>query len=218
MIRVFILAQVRLYREGLAENLGRQEHVEVVGTAGDCDVSLDAIPWEGMNIALLDMSMPNSCDAVHHILDSAPAIKVVALAVAEVEDDLIAYAEAGVSGYVMRDDSLSQLLAALESVNRGEMVCSPRTAATLMRRVTTLAASRQNGVAARLTAREREILELIDEGLSNKQIARCLYIELATVKNHVHNILEKLQVHRRSEAAARLRSGTDSPEARRTAS
>jgi DNA-binding NarL/FixJ family response regulator len=92
-------------------------------------------------------------------------------------------------------------------VTRGEFLCSPGTAATLLRRVAALAAERHtadNG--ARLTPREQQVVRLIDEGLSNKEIARRLSIEVRTVKNHVHSILEKLQVRRRGEAAARMRA------------
>jgi DNA-binding NarL/FixJ family response regulator len=98
------------------------------------------------------------------------------------------------------------LIATLASVVRDEMACSPRIAAALLRRVASLAVERSPWPSgARLTARELEVLGLIDEGLSNKQIAGRLCIELATVKNHVHNILEKLQVGRRSEAALQVR-------------
>jgi len=90
---------------------------------------------------------------------------------------------------------------------RGEAVCSPRVAGALLRRIAALATDgRSDRVPAHLTKREREIMGLIDEGLSNKEIAKRLRIEVATVKNHVHNILEKLQVHRRGEAAARVRA------------
>ncbi len=131
----------------------------------------------------------------------------MALAVSEVESDVLAWAEAGVVGYVPREASLEDLVSTIEAVVRGELRCSPRIAATLFRRVTKLSANRRHtpqGI--HLTPRELEILDLIDHGLSNKQIAGKLGIEVATVKNHVHNILEKLQVNRRGEAAARMRS------------
>jgi DNA-binding NarL/FixJ family response regulator len=95
------------------------------------------------------------------------------------------------------------LVATLESATRGEALFSPRMAASLLRRVAALAATQPSPSAqVRLTPRERDIMRLLDEGLSNKEIAQRLGIEVATVKNHVHNILEKLQVHRRGEAAA----------------
>ena len=131
---------------------------------------------------------------------------MVALGVADADDHVLGCAEAGVAGYVPRDASLDDLVAVIESAFRGEAICSPRIAGSLLRRIATLAAG-QNGTMplAHLTGREREIVRLIDRGLSNKEIARDLGIEVATVKNHVHNILEKLQVRRRGEAAARMR-------------
>jgi len=107
---------------------------------------------------------------------------------------------------VPRDGTLADLRAVIESVARGEVVCSPRIAASLLRRIADLAAEREPPPPElRLTSREIEIVELIDQGLSNKEIAQRLSIALPTVKNHVHSILDKLHVHRRAEAAARLR-------------
>src|SRR5262249_26135221 len=115
-------------------------------------------------------------------------------------------AEAGIHGYVTRDGSVNDVVVAIQSAVRGEVACSPRVAALLFQRVATLSEA-THGVQARpmLTRRELEIAGLITEGLSNKEIARSLRISSATVKNHVHNVLEKLQIRRRGEAAARLR-------------
>ncbi len=139
-------------------------------------------------------------------MSAVPDAKVVALAMPEVEPRLVALAEAGISGYVSREGSIEDLIAVIESVFRGEMLCSPRMAATLLRRVTALAAERQPARArARLTERQSEIVALIAEGLTNKEIAKRLCIELPTVKNHLHTIFARLDVSRRSEAAARAR-------------
>jgi len=111
---------------------------------------------------------------------------------------------------VPRAASVEDLVAALESVGRGELLCSAQTAAALLRRVAALAAGRSAPAQplSNLTRREREIGGLLEAGLSNKDIAVQLGIEVATVKNHVHNVLEKLQVHRRGQAAARLQGRT----------
>ena len=113
---------------------------------------------------------------------------------------------------MLREGSLDDLRRAIDSVARGESIVSPKMAASLLRRVSTLAADRAAPPAIEeLTVREREIVGLIEQGLANKQIAARLNIELATVKNHVHRILEKLDVTRRGEIAARLRhQGTSS--------
>jgi DNA-binding NarL/FixJ family response regulator len=106
---------------------------------------------------------------------------------------------------VAREGSVHDLVDAVERAARGELQCSPQVAGTLIRRLAWRAAAGATLIPSPLTARESEIVRLIDEGLSNKEIAVRLGIEVATVKNHVHNLLEKLRVRRRSEAAARLR-------------
>jgi two-component system nitrate/nitrite response regulator NarL len=119
---------------------------------------------------------------------------------------VIAYAEAGVVGYVTRHASLAELKDAVERAAAGETNLSSRMALTILRHIARLATQHGNpALVPQLTSRELEVAELIDEGLSNKEIARRLRIEVPTVKNHVHSILKKLRVTRRSEAAARLR-------------
>lgn len=206
MITVLIVADIRLYREGLAQVLERQEQFHVAGTAADAEGALARLRASCPQVVLVDMAMAESLATVRAITDLAPDVKVLALSVAETEGDVFACAEAGIAGYVPRHGSLTDLVAALDSVARGEALFSPRMAASLLRRVAALAAQQPDGsLQFHLTPREREILRLLDEGLANKEIALRLGIEVATVKNHVHNILEKLQVHRRGEAAARMR-------------
>lgn len=206
MIKLLIVADIRLYREGLAGVLDRQDQFRVAGTAADAEGAFTELRGGQPDVVLVDMAMPDGLETARAIIDLAPAVKVVALSVAETERDVLACAEAGMAGYVPRQGSLADLIAALECAARGEALCSPRVAAGLLRRVAALAATQPKGLAqAHLTAREREILQLLDGGLANKEIAQRLGIEVATVKNHVHNILEKLQVHRRGEAAARAR-------------
>jgi DNA-binding NarL/FixJ family response regulator len=150
--------------------------------------------------------MTKGVDAVRALAAAAPDVKLVVLAVPEVEGEVIAFAEAGASAYVTPDGSIDDLASVVLSVERGEVLCSPEMAAGLFRRVGVLARESQlDPIEEKLTTRELEVLRLIEEGLSNKQIATALSIELPTVKNHVHRILEKLHVKRRSEAAARAR-------------
>ena len=134
------------------------------------------------------------------------ALKVIVLAIDEQEDCVLPLVEAGAAGYVTHEASLAELFSVVRSAVRGEALCSPRIVASLARRLTQMADQRPvRAELGELTVRERQIARLLDEGLSNKEIAIQLCIEVATVKNHVHNILEKLHVHRRGEAAARLR-------------
>jgi two-component system, NarL family, nitrate/nitrite response regulator NarL len=204
--RVLILAEVGVHREALAGSLDGDRRCDVVGVAPGLDEALAALEEVGPEIVLVDMPTPADANAVRTLAAAAPDIKVVALAVPEVESDVIALAEAGAAGYVGREASTDDLVAAVEAVSRGETLCSPGLAATLFRRVATLAHEpRLEPMEERLTTRELEVLRLIDEGLSNKEIANALSIELTTVKNHVHHILKKLDVRRRTAAAARAR-------------
>jgi two-component system nitrate/nitrite response regulator NarL len=205
VMRVLILAEVGLYREALAGSLGRDPRFEVVGVAAALEQALAGVEDHWPDIVLVDMPATASAGAVRTLSRAAPRVKVIALGVPEVGGDVIALAEAGASGYVGRDGSTEDLAATIESVARGEMLCSPEVAGTLFRRLGALAERRVEVLVGRLTARELDVLRLIEEGLSNKEIARALSIELPTVKNHVHSILEKLNVRRRTEAAARAR-------------
>jgi DNA-binding NarL/FixJ family response regulator len=156
---------------------------------------------------LLDLTITDALATVRAVADTET--RLIALGVREVEEDVVDAAEAGVSGYVGRDASLHELVDAVECTARGESPCPPQITALLIGRIAAAARGPAPDLAARLTPRETEIVELIDEGLSNKQIAGRLCIEPTTVKNHVHNILEKLDVTRRGEAAAALRRAAD---------
>jgi two-component system nitrate/nitrite response regulator NarL len=206
MIRVLIVADIRLYRDGLADILGRRALLDVVGSADSSAAAIARAVELSPDLILVDEAMPESSAAIRSLLALRPAAKIIALGVGETEGEVIACAEAGVSGYVARQASLEDLVAVVDSVGRGELLCSPRAAASLLRRVALQAAGGADaGPASRLTSREGQIVRLIEQGLSNKEIASRLGIEVATVKNHVHNILEKLQVRRRAEAAAHVR-------------
>jgi two-component system, NarL family, nitrate/nitrite response regulator NarL len=206
MTRVLILAEVGVHRETLGRALAGDHRIDVVGAAGGLEEALAALEALDPDIVLVDGPSPKGLDAVRALVAASPDVKVIALAVPEVERDVIALAEAGAAGYVARESSTDDLVTVVESVSRGETLCSPEIAATLLRRVGTLARERQlDPIEGRLTARELDVLRLIEEGKSNKEIASALSIELPTVKNHVHRILGKLNVQRRTEAAAHAR-------------
>jgi two-component system nitrate/nitrite response regulator NarL len=205
-VRVMIVGDVRLYREGIAASLEHRADIGVVCTGRSMDVERRISECDP-EVLVLDMASPGSLDLMRRIATSAPGVRVVAFAVEETEHDVLLCAEAGAAGYVASDGTLEDLVNTIRSVARGELLCSPRIAATLFRALRVQAP--ETGVdqlALTLTAREREIAPLLEQGLSNKEIAAQLHIEVATVKNHVHNLLEKLQVGSRGEAAARLRT------------
>jgi two-component system nitrate/nitrite response regulator NarL len=204
--RIIIVSDTRLYCEGLALSLARADRLVVVGVADTVASALTCIEEKNPDVALLDFAMHDALGLPHAIAAARMRVKVVAFSVAETEDEVCECAEAGIAGYVARDGSKEDLVAAVENAVRGEVLCSPRVAASLFRRLAAhVQTTRQRPPEARLTSREEDIIALIDRGLSNKEIARQLKICLPTVKNHVHDILEKLQVRRRGAAAALLR-------------
>jgi DNA-binding NarL/FixJ family response regulator len=216
MIRALIAGRTRVHREALAVALSQARGVRVLGTASHRDEILTRVAEAPPDIVLVDFGMPEAASIVAEIRRRAPSVKVVAITLGETETEVIALAEAGVAGYVLPDGSLDDLIIAVESAVRGELYCPPRVAFTLLRRVGAIALGKdrnnkeeeeENSPIHALTERERQILQLVDQSMSNKQIARHLGIEVATAKNHVHNILQKLHVHRRIDASSWYRQG-----------
>ncbi len=205
MLSVLIVSEIRLYREGLAELLARGGALHVIGTATRADEALQKACELCPSVVILDQAIPESLALSRTLTRVRPEVRVVALGVPDGEDAILSFGEAGIAGYVPRDGSLDDLVEAVEGAARGELHVTPRIAGAMIRRLAWRAAAGDDLSRSPLTARESEIVRLIDQGLSNKEIAVRLGIEVATVKNHVHNLLEKLQVHRRAEAAAHLR-------------
>jgi two-component system nitrate/nitrite response regulator NarL len=205
-IRILLVLDVRAYAEGLESSLDHETDIAIVGTTTS-GRGFAAVAALRPDIVLLDLGRLEKLPLVGAITEQSSETKVVALGVPETEAHVVACAEAGTVGYVPQEASIQTVTEAIRSAARGEALCSPRIAGGLLRRLAVKSRSRSSSADAQpiLTRREQEILRLIDEGRSNKEIARALYIEVTTVKNHVHNILAKLGVHRRAEAAARMR-------------
>jgi DNA-binding NarL/FixJ family response regulator len=203
-VRVLLVADVRLYREALAAALADEDGIELAGSAPRDVAGMAAGVFEP-GVVVVDAASVSVPEGMRALAGALPDAGIVAVGVPDDEDAVVALLEAGVAGYVTADQPFSDLVIAVEAAANGELQCSPRLAAVLAKRVAALAAGgpRVTGGAA-LTPRQREIAGLIAEGLSNKQIARRLSIERATVKNHVHSILVKLAVTRRDQVGSRL--------------
>lgn len=209
-IRVFICAAIRLYRDGLAAVLTADGRVEVAGASSSVDDASLAVREQRADVVVVDVgSQPVAMERLRRVVEATPEAKVVALAVDEAGADVVDCAAAGATGYVTREASVDEFVAALEAARRDELRCPPEVAAMLMRRIAVLSGAARGSVNAprQLTQRQLEIARLVERGLSNKQIAKALCIELATVKNHVHTILERLEIGRRDEVGTRLRGG-----------
>jgi DNA-binding NarL/FixJ family response regulator len=210
VIKTLLVVEVLFYREGLAELLGKSGIVEVVAAANDVETAERFARSVRPQVALIDVSMADAAEAIQRIrvLPSPP--KFVALAINTSSDAVLRWAELGAAAFVPRNATLEDLLHIILGVAQDELYCSPAIAAKLLGHVAQLASTAHREVNAMvdLSQREREVLSLLARGMPNKAIANALAISNATAKNHVHNILEKLRLHRRSEVAALLK---DSP-------
>jgi two-component system, NarL family, nitrate/nitrite response regulator NarL len=202
MTRALIVVGIRLYREGLVHLLSSQDGIVIVGAECDGRSAALRLGETVPDVALVELGISDLDAITRALAGRSPAIPLVAIGIADSDTDVLACAEQGFAGYVTRDASVEELAATIRGASRGELTCSAQRAGSLMRRLGALAAElRPASAMMRLTRREREVAALMREDLSNKEIATRLSIEVATVKNHVHNVLDKLHVHRRSDAA-----------------
>src|SRR5579871_1450352 len=198
-IRVLVADDHPLFREGVVGTLRRAGEMEIVAEASDAAAAVrlarDLLP----DLALLDVAMPGGgLQAARDIKAACPATRVVMLTVSEDEDDVLAAMKAGASGYVLKGVSATELVAVLRAVCAGEAYVSPALAGRLLGE---LSRPRSLGPVDELTDREREVLELVAAGLSNQEVGRRLGLAEKTIKHYMTNILGKLQVGSRVEAA-----------------
>jgi two-component system nitrate/nitrite response regulator NarL len=201
-VRVMIISETRLHRDGLAILLGGCPSITVVGVH-DLQDSISALRGMTTDVALLDAPLTNNAGIVSTLRSVVARLRILAVGVRETASDVLACAAAGIDGYVRIEASLRDAVSAIENVVRGELVCSPKVVASLYQ---SIRIDRGAPLNAALTARELQVAELMNRGLSNKEIARRLHLQPSTAKNHVRNILGKLNVHRRGQAVAKLRS------------
>ena len=204
-IRIFIADDNRLLREGLVSMLAEQQDIAVIGKAPSGNDALAKIIKLCPDIALIDIGMPDKdgIELTKALYDDVPQVKVVILGMIDLTDEIMQCIEAGAAGYVLKEGSFDALVETIRSVHRGESFCSPQMTASLFSRIAELASEKMQKISTnsvKLTARELDVIHLIAEGLPNKEIANRLFIETQTVKNHVHNILDKLQLKNRLEA------------------
>src|SRR3954449_12189704 len=193
--RVLIADDHRLMREGTAALLHAADGVEVVGLAADGVEALGLAERRCPDVVLLDLDMPRmgGLDACAALRDRHPDVEVLILTVSEREDDLYNALRLGAAGYLLKDMPPRELVDAVLAAGRGE----PLVAAPMARRMLS-----EPDPLGGLSAREREVLELVAEGLTNKAIGERLFLSEATVKTHVRNVLKKLHARNRAQAAA----------------
>ncbi|WP_307855883.1 response regulator transcription factor [Nocardioides faecalis] len=202
-IRVAVVDDQELFRRGLTMLLGIEPGIEVVGEAGDGVEGVELAVKTAPDVVLLDVRMPkkSGIEACVAIKESVPTTKIIMLTVSDEEADLYEAVKSGASGYLLKDSSIEEVAQGIRVVADGQSLISPSMAAKLIEEFKTMSApERATGPALKLTERELEVLRLVAKGLSNRDVAGQLAISENTVKNHVRNILEKLQLHSRMEA------------------
>lgn len=201
--RVYIVSETLLFREGLKAMLTRDGALDVIGHGSSADALREVAELAPRSV-LLDMAGSDSLVVPPQLRHILPDIRVVAVALAEQEARIVACAEAGICAYVAQNATIDDLVTAILRSLKGEVICPPNITAVLFDRVASLAGSRfSDECDEALTRREREIAEMMARGLQNKEIARRLCLSNTTVKNHVHNILQKLKIQRRTEIFGR---------------
>jgi len=205
-IRVLLIEDNRLLREGLAALLTEQPDIRVVASSGNGDAVIKGKKLKP-DIVLLDVGLrsQNSLRFVEVIRMSAPDMKVIVMDMAPVQAELVEYVRAGVSGFVLKDATFDDFLRTIRSVAEGAKVLPPLLTGSLFSQIAEHSKRKGRGnpfKSVKMTSRERDVVELIAEGLSNKEIAKRLNLATDTVKSHVHNILEKLALHTRLEIAS----------------
>ena len=202
-VRVLVVDDQELFRRGLIMLLSGDTDIEVVGEASDGITATELAVKTAPDVILLDVRMPRrtGVEACRAIKEAVPATKIIMLTVSDEEADLYESVKNGASGYLLKDSSIEEVAQAIRVVNEGQSLISPSMAVKLIDEFKQMSKpEREQGPALRLTERELEVLRLVAKGLNNREVAKELFISENTVKNHVRNILEKLQLHSRMEA------------------
>ncbi|MGD8305654.1 MAG: response regulator transcription factor [Ignavibacteria bacterium] len=205
-IRLLLIEDNRLLRDGIISILKPHKDIVIVAATGDSKNTLLKIHQLKPNIVLLDLGLRslNSLHVVEIVKKEFPGAKIIVMDLAPVQADILQYVKAGANGFILKDASLNELLVTIRTVSKGETVLPPRLVDSLFSQIVQQAVGEGKSKlrdAIRMTKREREVIGLLSDGLSNKEIAQKMRISTFTVKSHIHNIMEKLALHTRLEIA-----------------
>ena len=210
-IPVLLIEDNRLLRDAITQLLAAQPDVAVVGAVASGEAALRESHAKNAHVVLVDLGLKDgdSTRVVRELKRMAPDVRVIAMDLFPVHEDVVALVKAGVSGFILKDATPTDFVDTIRAVAGGSNVLPPPMTESLFSQIARQTAGRGPRAvieAVRLTQRERQVIDLIGEGLSNKEIAQRLHIATHTVKSHVHNILEKLALHTRLQIAAFARS------------
>ena len=207
-IKVMIVDDHNLVREGLKAVFSQGDEIEVIGEAGSGEEAIEMVDKVKPDVILMDISMPgmNGIQATKLIRDKHPDAKIVILTMLDQEGYVYEAIKAGATGYMLKSTSSDELVNAIQTVNEGKALLHPDATAQLLKEFVTLAENKAKDYG--LSNREMEVLQLLSEGKTNKEVAKALWISEQTVKTHVAHIFDKLGTSDRTETVARaLRSG-----------
>ena len=209
-IRLLLIEDNRLLREGMTQMIRKQPDLDIVAASENFKSVEPAAQKLNPHVVLLDQCLrdQNSLRAVEEIKKIIPQAKVIVMGLIPVRADIVAFVKAGASGFILKEASLRDFLKTIRSVVEGAKVLPPQLTGSLFSQIVEDAARNGKVVPAdvRITRRQREIIDLIDKGLTNKEIAQRLHLAVHTVKSHVHNLLEKLALHSRLDVASLVNS------------
>lgn len=201
-MRVLVYSPVRLFGEGIRAFLQSIDGIEAVLVEYDARDLEARVANFRADVALFDVTTLDALPVAHIVRSLCPDVATIALAVAEVAEEVIACADAGFVAYIPRNASAAEMIAIMEYALRGETVCDRRIARSLFEELARRRATiTKSGPDEHLTPREIEIVKMLRGGLSNREIAKELHLSVATIKNHVHSVLQKLQLRHRSQVA-----------------
>jgi len=212
-----IVEDNRLLREGISVMLKKEPDINVLAAYDDCDYALDKISKLKPDVMLLDLGLANqnSLELVKSLKDECNNIKVIAMDLVPIQDDIVQFVEAGVSGFILKDATVAEFTKTIRSVAGGEKVLPSVLAGSLFSHIMDYGINELGhsklAQSVKMTRRESEIVELIAEGLANKEIAYKLNLSIHTVKSHVHNILEKMALNSRVQIAIHAQNIMESP-------
>ena len=205
-IRLLLIEDNRLLREGLLAMLKNQRDIKIVAASGKSENTVLKIHQLRPNVILLDLGLRslNSLHVVELVKKEFREAKVIVMDLAPVQGDIVQFVKAGAAGFILKDATLDEFLTTIRAVAEGVKVLPPLLTESLFSQIVEQAVKggkTKLKAALRMTRREREVVELIGKGLSNKEIGRKLHISTHTIKSHIHNVMEKLALHTRLEVA-----------------
>jgi DNA-binding NarL/FixJ family response regulator len=211
-ISLVLIDDNRLLREGLAGLIRKQPDFRILAASGDIEEALRKVREAKPRVVLLDFSLEShdSLRVTTTVRQEVPEARVIVMGLLPIQEDVAAFVRAGASGFIMKDASFDDFVRTIRAVADGADVLPPQLTGSLFGQITRQVVSRGKAPipeGVRLTERERQVIDLLGEGLSNKEIAARLHVAIHTVKSHVHNVLEKLALHTRLEVAAFSHSG-----------